>query len=62
MAESSPDRVGSRFQLETELARDLGLVAATTIIVGGIIVGVVENLAAGYLDPMVGGGTKDFTP
>ena len=37
MAESTPDRVGSRFQLETELARDLGLVAATTIIVGGII-------------------------
>ncbi len=37
MAETSPDRVGSRFQLETELARDLGLVAATTIIVGGII-------------------------
>ncbi len=37
MAESIPDRGGSRFQLETELARDLGLVAATTIIVGGII-------------------------
>lgn len=37
MAEQAPERVGSRFQLETELARDLGLVAATTIIVGGII-------------------------
>ena len=23
---------------------------------------VVENLAAGYLDPLVGGGTKDFAP
>ena len=22
----------------------------------------VENLAAGYLDPLVGGGTKDFAP
>jgi branched-chain amino acid transport system permease protein len=22
----------------------------------------VENLAAGYLDPYVGGGTKDFAP
>ena len=37
MAEQVPERGGSRFQLETELARDLGLVAATTIIVGGII-------------------------
>ena len=30
--------------------------------VGGLIVGVVEALAAGYLDPVVGGGTKDFAP
>jgi branched-chain amino acid transport system permease protein len=25
-------------------------------------VGVVENMAAGYIDPYVGGGTKDFAP
>jgi branched-chain amino acid transport system permease protein len=31
-------------------------------VVGGLIVGVVENVAAGYLDPYVGGGTKDFAP
>lgn len=31
-------------------------------IVGGLIVGVVESLSAGYLDPLVGGGTKNFTP
>src|SRR5262249_4585793 len=31
-------------------------------VVGGLIVGVAENLAAGYLDPYVGGGTKDFAP
>lgn len=31
-------------------------------IVGGLIVGVTESLSAGYLDPLVGGGTKDFTP
>jgi len=31
-------------------------------VVGGLIVGVVESLAAGYLDPYVGGGTKDFAP
>ncbi|MGH7042487.1 MAG: branched-chain amino acid ABC transporter permease, partial [Acetobacteraceae bacterium] len=31
-------------------------------IVGGLIVGVVESLSAGYIDPLVGGGTKDFMP
>jgi branched-chain amino acid transport system permease protein len=31
-------------------------------IVGGLIVGLVENVAAGYIDPYVGGGTKDFVP
>jgi branched-chain amino acid transport system permease protein len=31
-------------------------------VVGGVIIGVVESLAAGYLDPYVGGGTKDFAP
>jgi len=28
----------------------------------GLIVGIVENFAAGYFDPIVGGGTKDFAP
>ena len=31
-------------------------------VIGGLIVGIVESLAAGYLDPYVGGGTKDFAP
>jgi branched-chain amino acid transport system permease protein len=31
-------------------------------VIGGLVVGVVENLAAGFLDPLVGGGTKDFVP
>ena len=39
-----------------------GLDSVIGAVVGGLIVGVVENLAAGYLDPYVGGGTKDFAP
>ena len=39
-----------------------GLDSIAGAVVGGLIVGVVENLAAGYLDPYVGGGTKDFAP
>ena len=39
-----------------------GLDSVLGAIVGGLIIGVVENLAAGYLDPLVGGGTKDFAP
>ena len=39
-----------------------GLDSIPGAIVGGLIVGVVENLAAGYIDPYVGGGTKDFAP
>ena len=39
-----------------------GLDSIVGAVVGGLIVGVAENLAAGYLDPYVGGGTKDFAP
>jgi branched-chain amino acid transport system permease protein len=39
-----------------------GLDSIVGAVVGGLIVGVVENLASGYLDPYVGGGTKDFAP
>ena len=39
-----------------------GMDSVPGAIVGGLIVGVVENVAAGYLDPYVGGGTKDFAP
>ncbi|MBT3532500.1 MAG: branched-chain amino acid ABC transporter permease [Rhodospirillaceae bacterium] len=39
-----------------------GLDSIVGVIVGGIIVGVVEAISAGYIDPFVGGGTKDFTP
>jgi branched-chain amino acid transport system permease protein len=39
-----------------------GLDSISGAIIGGLIVGVVENLAAGFVDPFVGGGTKDFAP
>ena len=39
-----------------------GLDSIPGAVVGGLIVGIVENVAAGYVDPYVGGGTKDFAP
>jgi len=39
-----------------------GLDSIGGALVGGIIIGIVESLAGGYLDPYVGGGTKDFAP
>jgi len=39
-----------------------GLDSIIGAVVGGLIIGVVESVAAGYLDPIVGGGTKDFAP
>jgi branched-chain amino acid transport system permease protein len=39
-----------------------GLDSIGGALIGGLIVGIVESLAAGYLDPYVGGGTKDFAP
>ncbi len=39
-----------------------GLDSIGGALIGGLIIGVVESLAAGYLDPYVGGGTKDFAP
>ena len=39
-----------------------GLDSIVGAVVGGLIIGVIESLAAGSLDPYVGGGTKDFAP
>jgi branched-chain amino acid transport system permease protein len=39
-----------------------GLTSIPGAIVGGLIIGAIENVAAGYVDPLVGGGTKDFIP
>jgi branched-chain amino acid transport system permease protein len=39
-----------------------GLDSILGAVVGGFIVGLVENIAGGYLDPYVGGGVKDMAP
>jgi len=39
-----------------------GLDSIAGAVVGGFIVGLVENIAGGYLDPYVGGGVKDMAP
>lgn len=39
-----------------------GLDSIAGAIVGGLIIGIVESVVAGYLDPYVGGGMKDFAP
>jgi branched-chain amino acid transport system permease protein len=39
-----------------------GLDSVAGAIVGGLIIGVLENLSGGYLDPMLGGGVKDVAP
>ncbi len=39
-----------------------GLDSVPGAVVGGVTVGVLENLAGGYLDPLVGGGTKEVAP
>ena len=39
-----------------------GLDSIIGAIVAGLIVGLVESVAAGFIDPLVGGGTKDLTP
>ena len=39
-----------------------GLDSIGGAVVGGLVMGAVESVAAGYLDPYVGGGTKDFIP
>ena len=39
-----------------------GFESVAGAIIGGLVVGVVESLSSGYIDPLVGGGTKDFMP
>ena len=30
--------------------------------IGGVLIGVLENLSGGYLDPVFGGGVKEVAP
>ena len=39
-----------------------GLDSIMGAIVGGVLVGVLENLSGGYLDPIFGGGVKEVAP
>jgi len=39
-----------------------GLDSILGAVVGGLIIGIVESMTAGYFDPIIGGGTKDFAP
>jgi branched-chain amino acid transport system permease protein len=39
-----------------------GLDSVLGAIVGGVVMGVLENLAGGYLDPIFGGGVKEVAP
>jgi len=39
-----------------------GLDSIAGAVLGGFIVGILENLAGGYLDPYFGGGIKDLAP
>ena len=39
-----------------------GLDSVPGAVVGGLLIGAIESVAAGYVDPYVGGGTKDFIP
>jgi len=39
-----------------------GLESIPGAIIGGMVIGVLENVAAGYLDPLVGGGVTEVFP
>ncbi|MBI3326593.1 MAG: branched-chain amino acid ABC transporter permease [Nitrospinae bacterium] len=61
-------RLGVQFSLSLVALKALpvliigGLESVPGAIIGGLIVGAIERLAGGFVDPYVGGGVKDFSP
>jgi branched-chain amino acid transport system permease protein len=39
-----------------------GLDSVAGVLIGGVLIGVLENLSGGYLDPVFGGGVKEVAP
>ena len=39
-----------------------GLDSIAGAIIGGLIIGILENLTGGYIDPLIGGGAKELFP
>ena len=39
-----------------------GLDSVAGAIIGGVLIGVLENLSGGYLDPVLGGGVQEVAP
>lgn len=39
-----------------------GLDSVLGAIIGGFIIGIIQNIAGGYLDPLIGGGLKEVVP
>src|SRR5215468_799031 len=39
-----------------------GLDSVAGVLIGGVMIGVLENLSGGYLDPVFGGGVKEVAP
>jgi branched-chain amino acid transport system permease protein len=39
-----------------------GLDSIVGAIIGGLVIGILENISGGYLDPLVGGGIKEVVP
>ena len=46
----------------TVLSKNANYFRKPRAIIGGFLIGIVQNIAGGYLDPLVGGGLKEVVP
>ncbi len=60
--ESLRGRVTEITDVRGQLRRHRGELIVGAAIVGGLVIGALQNLASGYLDPCVGGGLKNVFP